>query len=67
MIKVLLTEVQKCLNGLSPELMNQVFYLHQNHYNLRDLNVFAMDNLRDEFMLNSTFYRENQQRQNATV
>ena len=33
-INVLLIEVYKYLDGLSPEFMNKVFYLHQNHYNL---------------------------------
>ena len=55
-INVLLTEVYKYLNGFSPELMNEVFYLRQNHYNLRNINVFAMDN--HKFMLKSTVYRE---------
>ena len=40
--------------------MNEVFYLRQNHYNLRNLNVFANDNQRNKFMLNSTVYRANQ-------
>ena len=30
-INVLLTEVCKYLNSLSPELMNEVFYLRRNH------------------------------------
>ena len=41
---VLLTEVYKYLNGHSPDLMNEVFYLRQNHYNLRSFDVFAADN-----------------------
>ena len=32
-INVLLPEVYKYLNGLYLELMNEVFYLCQNHYN----------------------------------
>ena len=59
-INVLSTEVYKSLNNLSPELMNEVFYLRLNHYNLRNLNVFAIDNPRNKFMLNSTVYRTNQ-------
>ena len=45
-INVLLTEVYKYLNGYSPDLMNEVFYLRQKHYNLRNFNVFATDNPR---------------------
>ena len=59
-INVLLTEVYKYLNGLSPELMNEVFYLSQNHYKLRNLTVFATDNRCNKFMLNSTVYRASQ-------
>ena len=41
---VLLTEVYKYVNSHSPDLMNEVFYLRQNHYNLRNFDVFAADN-----------------------
>ena len=40
-LNVLLTEVYKYLHGTSLEMMNEVFYLHQSHYNLRSLNVFV--------------------------
>ena len=40
--------------------MNEVFFLPQNHYNLRSLNVFARDKPRTKFLLNSTVYRANQ-------
>ena len=33
-INVLLTEMYKYLNGLSPKLMNKVIYLHQKHFEL---------------------------------
>ena len=59
-IHILLTKVYKYLNGLSPKLMNEVFYLRQNQYNLHNLNVFAMDNPRDKLMSNSTVYQANQ-------
>ena len=36
-INVLLSEVYKYLNGIFPELMYEVSYLHQNHYNLCSL------------------------------
>ena len=40
--------------------MNEVFYLRQNHYNLRIFNVFATDNPRNKYLLNSSVYRVNQ-------
>ena len=40
--------------------MNEIFYLTQNHYNLRNLNVIATNITRNKFMLNSTVYRVNQ-------
>ena len=59
-INVLLTEVYKYLNGYSPDLMNEVFYLRQNHYNLRNFNAFATDNPGNKYLLNSSVYRTNQ-------
>ena len=58
-INVLLTEVYKYLNGHSPNLMNEVFYLRQNHYNLRNFNFFATDNPRNKYLLNSSVYQAN--------
>ena len=55
-INVLLTKVYKYLNDLSPELINEVFYLRQKNYRLRDLTVFSTDNKLNKFMLNSTPY-----------
>ena len=43
--------------------MNEVFFLRQNHYNLRSFNVFATDNTRNKYLLNSSVYRANQLRQ----
>ena len=40
--------------------MNEVFYLRQNHYNLRSFNVFATDNPRNKYLLNSSVYQANQ-------
>ena len=58
-INVLLTEVYKYLNGYSLDLINEVFYLRQNHCNLRNFDVFATNNPRKKYILNSSFYREN--------
>ena len=59
-INVLLTEVYKYLNGYSADLINEVFYLRQNHYNLRNFNVFATENPHNKYLLNSSVYRANQ-------
>ena len=32
--------------------MNEVFFLRQNHYNLRNFDVFAADNPRNKYLLN---------------
>ena len=57
---VLLAEVYKYLNGYSRDLMNEVFYSRQNHYNLRNFNVFATYNPRNKYLSNSSIYRMNQ-------
>ena len=59
-MNVLLTKVYKYLNGYSPNLMNEILYLRQNHYNLRIFNVFATDNPRNKYLLNSSVFRANQ-------
>ena len=56
----LLTEVYKFLNGYSPDIMNDVFHLRQNTYNLRNFHAFATDVPRNNCMLNSVVYRANQ-------
>ena len=53
-ISVLLTKNINYLNGFSYELIG--FYLRQNHYNLRNSNVFTTDH--HKLMLYSTIYRE---------
>ena len=52
-INVLLTERYKYLNSYSPNLMNEAFYLGQNHCNLGNFNVFATDNPQNKCLLNS--------------
>ena len=46
--------------------MNEVFYLRQIQYNLRNFNVFATDNWRSNYLLNSSVYRVNQLWQTLT-
>ena len=59
-MNVLLTEVYKYLNGCSSDLTNEVFYLRQNNYNLRNFNVFFINKPRTKYLLNSSLYRANQ-------
>ena len=56
----LLIEVYKFLNDYFPGMMNDVFHLRQNTYNLQNLHVFVTDVPRNNCMLNSVVYRANQ-------
>ena len=56
----LLTEVHEFLNGYFPDIMNDVFDLRQNIYNLRNSHAFAIDVPRNNCMLNSVVCRANQ-------
>ena len=56
----LLTEVYKFLNGYSLDIMNHVFHLRQNTYNLRNFHAFTTDVPRNNCMLNLVVYRANQ-------
>ena len=41
--------------------MNEIFYLPPNHYKLlSNFNVFAADNPRNKYLLNSSVYQANQ-------
>ena len=55
----LLTEVYKFMNGYSPNIMNDVFHLRQNTYNLQNDHAFATDVPRNNCMFNSVVYRAN--------
>ena len=57
---VFLTKVYKYLKGYSPDLMKEVFYLRQNHYNLSNFIVFVTDNPCNKYLLNSYVYRSDQ-------
>ena len=65
-ISILLTKLNKYLNGYFPNLMNEVFYLRQNYYNVSILNVSATDNPRNKYLLDSSVYRANQLWQTLT-
>ena len=58
-INRLLTEVCKFLNSYSPDIMNEVFHLRQNTYNLQNLHAFATDVPRNNCILNSVVYMAN--------
>ena len=60
-IEFLLIEVYEYLNGLFPDLMNTIFKLRQNTYNLRNFHAFESENPRTKkFGLDSIVYRANQ-------
>ena len=54
-------EVYKYLNGLSPDIMNDIFKLRENTYNLRNFHIFESQNPRTKkFGLDSIAYRASQ-------
>ena len=56
-----MTEVYKRLNGLSPDIMNEIFLLKKNSHNLRSTHMFVTDVPKTtNFGLNSVIYRANQ-------
>ena len=60
-IGFLLTEVYKYLNGLSPDIMNTIFKLRQNTYNLKNFHAFESQNPRTKkFGLDSIAYKASQ-------
>ena len=60
-IEFLLIEVYKYLNSLSPDIMNTIFQLRQNSYNLRQFHSFESQNPRTKtFGLDSIEYRASQ-------
>ena len=60
-IKLLMIEVYKYLNGLSPDIMSDIFKLRENTYNLRNFHIFESQNPRTKkFGLDSIAYRASQ-------
>ena len=45
-IELLLIEVYKYLNGLSPDIMSDIFKLRENTYDLRNFHIFEFQNPR---------------------
>ena len=60
-INSLLTEAYKCIHGLSPEIINEVFSARANICNTRQFNVFeAHIPTSNRYGLNSILYKANQ-------
>ena len=60
-IEFLLIEIYKYLNGLYPDIMNTIFKLRQNTYNLLNFHAFESQNPRTKkFCLESITYRASQ-------
>ena len=56
-----MTEVYKCLNGISPDIMNDTLAVSKHQYNTRYYNLFVTDRPRtDRYGWNSIPYRANQ-------
>ena len=56
-----MTEVYKYLNGLSPDIMCDIFKLRENTYNLRNFRIFESQNPRTKkFGLDCIAYRASQ-------
>ena len=67
-IELLMIEVYKYLNGLSPDIMNEIFKLRENTYNLRNFHIFESENPRTKrFGLDCIAYRASQLWKNVPV
>ena len=54
-------EVYKYLNGHSPDIMNDIFKLRENMYNLRNFQTFQTENPHSvKYVLDATPYRASQ-------
>ena len=57
----LMTEVDKCLNGISPDIMNNILTVSKHQYSTRHYNLFVTDRPKtDRFGRNSIPYRANE-------
>ena len=60
-IELLMIEVYNYLNGLSPDIMSNIFKLRESTYNLRNVHIFESQNPRArKFGLDSIAYRASQ-------
>ena len=67
-IELLMIEIYKYLNGLSPDIMNDIFKLRENTYNLKNFHIFESENPRTKrFGLDCIAYRASQLWKNVPV
>ena len=67
-IELLMIEVYKYLNGLSTDIMNDIFKLRENTYNLRNFHILEFENPRTKrFGLDCIAYRASQLWKNVPV
>ena len=60
-LNFLMTEVYKCLNGISLDFMNDTIAVSKHQYNTRHYNLFVTDRPKtDRYCRNSIPYRANQ-------
>ena len=60
-IELLITEVYKYLNGLSPDIVSGIFKIRENTYNLRNSHIFESQNPKTKkFALGNIAQRANQ-------
>ena len=60
-IELLMTEVYKYLNRLSPDIMSDIFELRENTFNLRNFLIFESQNPRTKkFGLDTIAYKASQ-------
>ena len=60
-IELLMIQVYKYQNGLSPDILSDIFKLRENTYNLRNFHIFESQNPRTKkFGLDSIAYRASQ-------
>ena len=50
-INSLMIEVYKYLNGHSPDIINDIFKLRENTYNLRNFHIFQLANSSNKYLL----------------
>ena len=56
-----MTEVYKCLNGISPDIISDILAVSKHQQNTRRYNLFATDRSKtDRYGRNSISYRANQ-------
>ena len=61
-------QIYNYLNDISPQIMNDIFKLRKNTYNLRNVHLFKSQNPRiKRYGINCTAYKTNQIRQTFPI